>query len=193
MLALNIPFRPPSRTRETVPTKLGPSRKRTDISPILHRRYSQKTSNHFFLKWTTATLNCQVQRRSSKFQRAPPVQLNADGSILADIRNVASPPHSSRTQHRYNFTPRRYHRSNHRPCRRIGQRHAPIAGAVDQNPNLDQGIKFIGIRHGGNLEGANAGLTEAPLRSLRGHKNAGTMIRYAQETPDQQREEPPGD
>jgi hypothetical protein len=43
----------------------------------------------------------------------------------------------------------------------------------------------MGIRHGGNVEGANAGLTEAQLRSLSGHKNAGTMIRYAQETPDQ--------
>jgi hypothetical protein len=53
---------------------------------------------------------------------------------------------------------------------------------------IDENVKFMGIRHGGNVEGANAGLTEAQLRSLSGHKNAGTMIRYAQETPDQQRE-----
>jgi hypothetical protein len=53
---------------------------------------------------------------------------------------------------------------------------------------IDENVKFMGIRHGGNVEGANAGLTEAQLRSLSGHKNASTMIRYAQETPHQQRE-----
>ena len=59
---------------------------------------------------------------------------------------------------------------------------------IRQGAGLDRSIKFMGIRHGGNVEGANAGLTEAQLRSLSGHKNAVTMIRYAQETPDQQRE-----
>ena len=41
---------------------------------------------------------------------------------------------------------------------------------------------------GGNVGGADAGLTEAQLRSLSGHKNASTMIRYARETSDQQRQ-----
>jgi hypothetical protein len=59
---------------------------------------------------------------------------------------------------------------------------------VREKAGLDSTITFMGVRHGGNVEGANAGLTEAQLRSLSGHKNAGTMIRYAQETPDQQRE-----
>ncbi|WP_212496883.1 hypothetical protein, partial [Bradyrhizobium liaoningense] len=58
---------------------------------------------------------------------------------------------------------------------------------IRQLAGIDENVKFMGIRHGGNVEGANAGLTEAQLRSLSGHKNAGTMIRYAQETPDQQR------
>lgn len=58
---------------------------------------------------------------------------------------------------------------------------------IRQLAGIDDNVKFMGIRHGGNVEGANAGLTEAQLRSLSGHKNAGTMIRYAQETPDQQR------
>ena len=59
---------------------------------------------------------------------------------------------------------------------------------VRELAGIDKSVKFMGIRHGGNVEGANAGLTESQLRSLSGHKNTSTMIRYAQETPDQQRE-----
>jgi hypothetical protein len=42
--------------------------------------------------------------------------------------------------------------------------------------------KFMGLRHGGNTEGANADLTDAQLRALGGHKTAAMTILYARET-----------
>lgn len=48
-------------------------------------------------------------------------------------------------------------------------------------------VKFMGLRHGGNVEGADAGLSDAQLRSLSGHKTTAALLRYAQETPRQQR------
>lgn len=49
-------------------------------------------------------------------------------------------------------------------------------------------VKFMGLRHGGNVEGADAGLSDAQLRSLSGHKTTAALLRYAQQTPVQQRE-----
>jgi hypothetical protein len=77
-------------------------------------------------------------------------------------------------------------RKTHLPWRADYFRHN--IAKIRELAGIDKNVKFMGIRHGGNVEGANAGLTEAQLRSLSGHKNAGTMIRYAQETPEQQRE-----
>lgn len=77
-------------------------------------------------------------------------------------------------------------RKIHLPWRADYFRHS--IAKIRELAGIDADVKFMGLRHGGNVEGANAGLTEAQLRSLSGHKNAGTMIRYAQETPDQQRE-----
>src|SRR5690606_27841195 len=48
-------------------------------------------------------------------------------------------------------------------------------------------VKFMGLRHGGNVEGADAGLSDAQLRSLSGHKTTAALLRYAQQTPKQQR------
>lgn len=46
----------------------------------------------------------------------------------------------------------------------------------------------MGLRHGGNVEGADTGLTDAQLRALSGHKTTAALLRYAQQT-DQQRVE----
>jgi hypothetical protein len=50
---------------------------------------------------------------------------------------------------------------------------------------LDPSVKFMGIRHGGNTEGANAGLSDAQLRALSGHKSNAALLRYAQSTKEQ--------
>ena len=42
--------------------------------------------------------------------------------------------------------------------------------------------KFMGFRHGGNVEGAEAGLTDAQLRALSGHRTTAALLRYAQPT-----------
>ena len=47
-------------------------------------------------------------------------------------------------------------------------------------------IKFMGLRHGGNTEGADANLTDAQLRALSGHKST-AMLLYAQSTVEQQK------
>jgi hypothetical protein len=38
---------------------------------------------------------------------------------------------------------------------------------------IDPDVKFMGLRHGGNTEGGDAGLTDAQLRALSGHKTEG--------------------
>jgi len=53
---------------------------------------------------------------------------------------------------------------------------------------IDPQVKFMGLRHGGNVEGANAGLTDAQLRALSGHLTTAALLRYAQATPHQRRE-----
>lgn len=47
---------------------------------------------------------------------------------------------------------------------------------------LDPEEKFMGLRHGGNTEGADADLTDAQLRALSGHKTADMTILYAKRT-----------
>ncbi|MGH1574871.1 hypothetical protein ACRAWG_34825 [Methylobacterium sp. P31] len=50
---------------------------------------------------------------------------------------------------------------------------------------IDPEVKFMGLRHGGNVEGAEAGLTDAQLRALSGHLTTAALLRYAQATPKQ--------
>ncbi len=52
---------------------------------------------------------------------------------------------------------------------------------------LDSAAKFMGLRHGGNTEGADADLTDAQLRALSGHKTANMTVIYARETMKQRR------
>ena len=40
----------------------------------------------------------------------------------------------------------------------------------------------MGLRHGGNVEGAEADLTDAQLRALSGHRTTAALLRYAQAT-----------
>jgi hypothetical protein len=52
---------------------------------------------------------------------------------------------------------------------------------------IDPEVKFMGLRHGGNTEGANAELTDAQLRALSGHRSANMTVIYARETMKQRR------
>lgn len=52
---------------------------------------------------------------------------------------------------------------------------------------IDPEAKFMGLRHGGNTEGADAGLTDAQLRALSGHRSANMPIVYARQTMNQRR------
>jgi hypothetical protein len=49
-------------------------------------------------------------------------------------------------------------------------------------------VKFMGLRHGGNTEGADADLTDAQLRALSGHRTASMTVLYAKQTMKQRRE-----
>ena len=53
---------------------------------------------------------------------------------------------------------------------------------------IDPEAKFMGLRHGGNTEGADADLTDAQLRALSGHKTASMTVLYAKQTIKQRRE-----
>ena len=48
--------------------------------------------------------------------------------------------------------------------------------------------KFMGLRHGGNTEGADAGLTDPQLRALSGHRNPNMTVLYAKQTMKQRRQ-----
>jgi hypothetical protein len=47
---------------------------------------------------------------------------------------------------------------------------------------IDGEVKFMGLRHGGNTEGADADLSDAQLRALSGHKSSGMTQLYAKQT-----------
>jgi len=53
---------------------------------------------------------------------------------------------------------------------------------------LDAAVNFMGLRHGGNTEGADADLTDAQLRALSGHKTPAMTVLYAKQTMKQRRE-----
>jgi hypothetical protein len=52
---------------------------------------------------------------------------------------------------------------------------------------IDPAAKFMGLRHGGNTEGADAGLSDAQLRALSGHRSANMPVIYARDTMKQRR------
>jgi len=70
-------------------------------------------------------------------------------------------------------------RGVHLPYTTFHFRHQFIA--IRRAAGIDDEVKFMGLRHGGNTEGANAGLSDAQLRALSGHKSSALLI-YAQET-----------
>jgi hypothetical protein len=53
---------------------------------------------------------------------------------------------------------------------------------------IDASAKFMGLRHGGNTEGADADLTDAQLRALSGHRTTSMTALYAKQTMKQRRE-----
>lgn len=53
---------------------------------------------------------------------------------------------------------------------------------------LPREVKFLGLRHGGNTEAADAGLSDAQMRALSGHLTNTALLRYAQGTLHQRRE-----
>src|SRR5262249_14345712 len=53
---------------------------------------------------------------------------------------------------------------------------------------IDPDAKFMGLRHGGNTEGADADLTDAQLRALSGHKTGSMTALYTRQTMTQRRE-----
>jgi hypothetical protein len=52
---------------------------------------------------------------------------------------------------------------------------------------IDPEIKFMGLRHGGNTEGADANLSDAQMRALSGHRTTAALLRYAQTSTQQRR------
>jgi len=59
---------------------------------------------------------------------------------------------------------------------------------IRQLAGIDPNAKFMGLRHGGHTEAANAGLTDAQIRALSGHRTAGMVTLYAHRTMDQRRQ-----
>lgn len=54
--------------------------------------------------------------------------------------------------------------------------------------SIDKECKFMGLRHGGNTEGGDAGLSDAQLRALSGHLSPNMVITYTRSTMQQRRE-----
>ena len=54
--------------------------------------------------------------------------------------------------------------------------------AIRADAGIDSGVKFMGLRHGGNTEGADAELSDAQLRALSGHKTPSMTMLYAKTT-----------
>jgi hypothetical protein len=63
-----------------------------------------------------------------------------------------------------------------------------IASSPNMIADIDPEVKFMGLRHGGNTEGADADLTDAQLRALSGHTTPTMTILYARQTMKQRRE-----
>jgi hypothetical protein len=74
-------------------------------------------------------------------------------------------------------------RKVHLPWRADYFRHR--VAAIRAAAGIDPEAKFMGLRHGGNIEGAEADLTDAQLRALSGHRTTAALLRYAQTTEQQ--------
>ena len=53
--------------------------------------------------------------------------------------------------------------------------------------HIDPDVKFMGLRHGGNTAAADAGLTDAQMRALSGHRSAEIVQLHAKQTTKQRR------
>lgn len=59
---------------------------------------------------------------------------------------------------------------------------------IREQAGISSQVKFMGLRHGGNTEGADADLSDAQLRALSGHKTANMTVLYAKVTMKQRQE-----
>ena len=59
--------------------------------------------------------------------------------------------------------------------------------AIREAAAIDQDVKFMGLRHGGNVEGAEAGLTDAQLRALSGHRTTAALLKVRADHEQQRR------
>jgi hypothetical protein len=59
---------------------------------------------------------------------------------------------------------------------------------IRERAGISSQVKFMGLRHGGNTEGADADLSDAQLRALSGHKTANMTVIYAKVTMKQRQE-----
>ena len=73
----------------------------------------------------------------------------------------------------------------HLPWREDYFRHK--VAEIREAAGIDKDVKFMGLRHGGNTEGADADLTDAQLRALSGHKSSALLL-YARDTMKQRRD-----
>jgi integrase len=71
-------------------------------------------------------------------------------------------------------------RKVHLPWKQDYFRHR--AAAIRAAAGIDFSAKFMGLRHGGNTEGGDAGLTDAQSRALSGHKTAAMTALYTKAT-----------
>lgn len=77
-------------------------------------------------------------------------------------------------------------RKVHLPWREDYFRHR--VAAIRAAAGIDVAAKFMGLRHGGNTEGADAGLTDGQLRALSGHRSANMVVLYARGSLKQRRD-----
>jgi integrase len=76
-------------------------------------------------------------------------------------------------------------RKVHLPWKEDHFRHR--VAAIRNAGGIDSGVKFMGLRHGGNTEGGDAGLTDTQIRALSGHKTAAMTALYTKATMRQRR------
>jgi hypothetical protein len=60
-----------------------------------------------------------------------------------------------------------------------------VVAQIRESAGLPSGITFTSFRHGGHTDAADAGLTDAQIRALSGHKTAAMISVYAKQTKDQ--------
>jgi hypothetical protein len=77
-------------------------------------------------------------------------------------------------------------RKSHLPWKEDYFRHR--VAAIRAIAGIDPEAKFMGLRHGGNTESADADLSDAQLRALSGHKTATMTALYAKQTMKQRRD-----